>query len=61
MTSTWTDVRNPMDVATVESCWIIKTYGLSCMESYDKIIKNHSSPKNVHKTQTYTMTAEDKT
>jgi hypothetical protein len=28
-----------MDVVTVESCLIIKTYGLSCMEFYDEIIK----------------------
>jgi len=60
MTSTWTDVRNQIDVTTVESCLITKTYGLNCMEFHDEIIKKQSFLKNVHGTQKYTMTAEDK-
>lgn len=60
ITSTWTEVRNQMDVVTVESYLITKTYGLSCMEFHDEIIKNHSFLKNVHSTQKHNMIAEDK-
>jgi len=39
MNTTWTDVRNQMDMKTVESCLITKMYGLSCMEFHDEILK----------------------
>lgn len=55
MTTTWTDVRNQLDMKTVESCLITKTYGLSCMEFHSEILKNHSFLKNVHSTKKYTM------
>jgi hypothetical protein len=37
--SSWTDIRNQMDMGTVQSCLITKTNGLSCMEFHDDILK----------------------
>lgn len=42
ITTTWTDVRNKMDMKTVESCLIMKMYELSCMKFQNKVLKNHS-------------------
>jgi hypothetical protein len=57
MTTTWTDVRNQMDTKTIEYCLIIKTYGLSCIEFYNEIIKNptllkYTAMKNIRSSWT---------
>jgi len=60
MTTTWTDVRNQMDTKTIECCLITKTYGLSCIEFYNEIIKNSTLLKKVHSTEKYKVSLDDK-
>ena len=58
MTTTWTDVRNQLYTKTIECCLITKTYGLSCIEFYNEIIKNPTLMKKVHSTEKYKVSLE---
>jgi hypothetical protein len=60
MTITWTDVRIQIDTKAIECCLITKTYGLSCIEFYNEIIKNPTLLKKVHSTDKYKVSLDEK-